>query len=77
LILTQGMSLVLVGLAIGCVAALLVGRALSGMLYGVGASDPVSLTTAAAVLGGVALAACYLPARGAMRVDPIVALRQV
>lgn len=77
LILKQGMSLVLFGLAIGVAAALLVGRALSGLLYGIGASDPLSLALASLVLGAVALMACYLPARWAMRVDPIVELRQM
>jgi predicted permease len=77
LILTQGMSLVGVGMAIGLVAALVVGRLLGRMLYGVGASDPVSVIVAAVVLGVVALIACYLPARWATRVDPLVALRQV
>ena len=76
LILKQGMSLVLIGVTIGFAAALLVGRVLSGMLFGVGATDPVSLAAATAVLGGVALVACYLPARWATRVDPLVALRQ-
>jgi ABC-type antimicrobial peptide transport system permease subunit len=70
------MSLVLMGVAIGVAAALLVGRALSGILFGVGASDPISLAGAAFVLGGVALVACYLPARWATQVDPLVALRQ-
>jgi ABC-type antimicrobial peptide transport system permease subunit len=64
------------GMAIGFAAALLVGRTLSGILFGVGASDPVSLGAAAVVLGGVAFVACYLPARWATRVDPLVALRQ-
>jgi putative ABC transport system permease protein len=70
------MSLVVVGLAIGFVAALLVGRLLSGMLFGVGGNDLVSIAGAALVLCTVALVACYLPARFATRVDPLVALRQ-
>jgi len=76
LILKQGMTLVSIGVAIGFVAALLVSRTLSGMLYGVGATDPVSLIAAASFLGAVALLACYVPARWATRVDPLVALRQ-
>ena len=76
LILKQGMSLVLAGVLIGFVAALLVGRVLSKMLYGVSASDPVSVAAAALVLLAVALLACYLPARRASRVDPLVALRE-
>ena len=76
LILKQGMSLVLTGVLIGFVAALLVGRVLSRMLYGVSASDPISVAAAALVLLAVALLACYLPARRASRVDPLVALRE-
>lgn len=76
LILKQGMTLVSIGVAIGFVAALLVSRVLSGMLYGVAATDPVSLIAAASILGAVALLACYVPAHWATRVDPLVALRQ-
>jgi ABC-type antimicrobial peptide transport system permease subunit len=76
LIVKQGMTLVSIGMAIGLLAALLVGSILSGMLYGVGAADPVSFLAAIVVLGGVALLACYVPARWATRVDPLVALRQ-
>jgi macrolide transport system ATP-binding/permease protein len=76
LVLKQGMSLVLAGVLIGFVAVLLVGRLLSRMLYGVGASDPNSLAGAALVLLAVALLACYLPARSASRLDPLEALRE-
>jgi putative ABC transport system permease protein len=76
LVLQQGMSLVLTGVLIGFAAALLVGRLLSRMLNGVSASDPVSVAGAAVVLLAVALLACYLPARKASRVDPLVALRE-
>ena len=76
LILKQGMSLVLTGVSIGCAAALVVGRLLSRMLYGVSASDPISLAGAAMMLLGVALMACYLPARWATRLDPLTALRE-
>jgi predicted permease len=76
LILKQGMSLVATGVLIGFAGALLIGRLLSGMLYGVSASDPISVAGAAFVLLTVALLACYLPARWASRVDPLVALRE-
>jgi putative ABC transport system permease protein len=76
LILRQGMSLVLTGVLIGFAASLLVGRLLSRMLYGVSGSDPISVAGAALVLLAVAMLACYLPARWASRVDPLVALRE-
>jgi putative ABC transport system permease protein len=76
LILREGMSLVLAGVAIGLAAALLVERLLSRMLYGVSATDPISIAGAALLLSIVALLACYLPARLASRVDPLVALRE-
>ncbi|HJU43180.1 MAG TPA: ABC transporter permease [Vicinamibacterales bacterium] len=75
LILRQGLSLVLTGVAIGLVLAIAVGRLLSGMLFGIGAGDPVSLIVAALTLSSIALIACYVPARWATRVDPLVALR--
>jgi len=74
----QGVSLAFAGLAIGVTAALILTRLLSSfshLLYGVGASDPATLVSVSAVLIGVAILACYLPARRAMRVDPMVALR--
>ncbi len=76
LILKQGMSLVLTGVLIGFAAALLLGSLLSEMLYGVSAADPVSVAGAALVLLAVAVVACYLPARRASRVDPLMALRE-
>ena len=76
LVLGEGMSLVITGVLIGFAAALLVGRLLSGMLFGVGATDPVSVTGAALVLSAIALLACYLPARWATRVDPLEALHE-
>jgi len=76
LILRQGMSLVLTGVLLGFGAALIAGRLLSRMLYGVGASDPLSVAGAAVTLSVIALLACYLPARWATRVDPLAALRE-
>jgi predicted permease len=76
LILKQGMGLVLTGVAIGFVSAMALGQVLKRMLYGVSGSDPVSVASAAVVLLTVALLACYLPARWASRVDPVVALRE-
>jgi putative ABC transport system permease protein len=76
LVLKQGMSLVFVGVLIGFGTALLVGRLLSRMLYGISADDPLSVTAAALILSAVALLACYLPARRATRVDPLSALRE-
>ena len=74
----QGLALVLAGLAIGVVAALILTRVLSSfslLLYGVGASDPVTFIAVSAMLILVAVVACYIPTRRAMRVDPMVALR--
>jgi predicted permease len=76
MILGQGMRLTLVGVGVGIAAAFAVTRLLAGMLFGVPASDPLTFASVAALLCGIALLACYLPARSALRVDPIVALRQ-
>jgi len=75
LVMRQGMRMALAGVAIGGAAALALARLMSKMLYGVGASDPLTLLGVAAVLGLMALAACYIPARRATRVDPMAALR--
>jgi putative ABC transport system permease protein len=76
LVLREGMAPVVFGGAAGMVAALAATRALRSMLFGVTALDPVSFAAAPALLGCVALLACYLPARRATRVDPLVALRE-
>lgn len=75
LVLSEGLSLVVVGIALGFAGAMAVGRLLSRMLFGVDAGDPLSVAAAALVLLTVALAACYLPARRATRVDPLTSLR--
>jgi putative ABC transport system permease protein len=75
LALRQGMSLAFAGLAGGLACGLLLSRALMGMLVGVSAVDPWALVAAAASLATVTLLACYIPARRAAAVDPMVALR--
>jgi macrolide transport system ATP-binding/permease protein len=76
LVLFQGMTLVLTGAALGLLFSILIGHGLAKFLYGIGASDPASFAAAASVLMIVAMVACYLPARAASRVDPLVALRE-
>jgi predicted permease len=75
MILGEGMRITLVGVAVGIAAALGLTRLITKMIYGVGAMDPITFGGVAMLLTGVALLACYIPARRAMRVDPIVALR--
>jgi macrolide transport system ATP-binding/permease protein len=75
LVVGQGILLVLVGAAIGIAAAMGVTRFMASILYGIHADDPLTFAGVAILLTLVALLACYLPARRAMRVDPMVALR--
>jgi putative ABC transport system permease protein len=75
MVMKEGLLLVVVGLALGLAAALAVTRALSRLLYGVSATDPATFAGAAAVLIVVGALASYLPAKGATRADPMVALR--
>jgi predicted permease len=75
LVLRQGMLLALIGAAVGILVALPVARLASGLLYGVSATDPITYAAITLLLMGVALLACYLPARRATRIDPLVALR--
>jgi hypothetical protein len=75
LMLRHGLRVVGVGLAAGLVAALLGTRLLESLLYGVAPTDPATLAAVVALLGGVALVACYVPARRATKVDPLTSLR--
>jgi putative ABC transport system permease protein len=75
LVLGEGVKLALVGAAVGLAAALALSRLMTSLLYGVSASDPLTFAGVAFVLLGVALLACYIPARRAMRLDPNIALR--
>jgi putative ABC transport system permease protein len=75
LVIGKGMLLTLIGIAIGVIAALALTRFLSTLLYVIRPTDPATFLVVPLLLAGVALLACYIPARRAMRVDPIVALR--
>ncbi|HLK06640.1 MAG TPA: ABC transporter permease, partial [Candidatus Angelobacter sp.] len=75
LIVTQGMKLALLGVSIGIVAAFALSRLVSGLLYGVAASDPLTFAAIAALLVLVSLLASYIPARRAARIDPMISLR--
>ena len=75
LVLADGVRMILVGIAIGVLAALGLARLMAGMLFGVAPTDPVTFLAVAVVLGGIGLCACYVPLHRAMRVDPILALR--
>lgn len=75
MVIRQGITLTLIGVAIGVVVALGATRLVSSMIFGVRPYDPVTFVVVAAILVAVAVAACYIPARRAMRVDPMVALR--
>jgi putative ABC transport system permease protein len=75
LVVRQGMGIALIGLTVGVISAVALTRLMSSLLYGVSATDPATYAGIALLLAAVALLACYLPARRAMRVDPMVALR--
>jgi putative ABC transport system permease protein len=75
LVLGQAVSMIGLGIVAGLGMSLAAARLLRAFLFGVGPSDPATLLTVAAVLAGVAVLACYVPARRATRIDPLVALR--
>ena len=75
MVLGQGLKITLIGVVIGLAAAFGFTRLITTMIYGVGTTDPITFASVAILLSSVALFACYIPARRAMRVDPIVALR--
>jgi putative ABC transport system permease protein len=76
LVLSHGATLAAIGIAIGLFGAFALSRVVAGMLYDVAATDPITLFSVSLLLAAVALLACYIPARRATRLDPIITLRE-
>lgn len=74
-VMQRGLRLVLAGIAVGCAGALEITKLLSSLLYGVRADDPLTFVAAPLVLLGATPIACWIPARRAAKVDPLVALK--
>jgi putative ABC transport system permease protein len=75
MIVGQGLLLALIGVGLGLVGALLLTRVMSSLLFGVSATDPYMFASIPLIMAAVALLACYIPARRATKVDPMIALR--
>jgi ABC-type antimicrobial peptide transport system permease subunit len=75
MVLTQGLRLTIVGVVIGLAVAFSVNRVLSSLLFGVQPADPLTMGVVVALIAVVGLVACYVPAHGATRVDPMIVLR--
>ena len=75
LFIKQGMTLVLLGVGLGLLGAIALTRVMTSLLFGLSANDPLTFASVALLLSLIALLACYVPARRAARIDPLVALR--
>jgi len=75
MVLSQGMGLAAAGVAVGLLAALAIGRVMASLLFGIAPGDPVTIAIVVSLMLAVAMAACYLPARSATQVDPMIVLR--